>query len=76
MQVSEEIEGIVTKKLFQEFSRLETRSLGALSQLNHSFLNLQIRAQSGVVPGTSQNSNTEDQELKGDHSQQDPCPEV
>ena len=74
--MSEETEGIVTKELFQEFSRLEAPSLGALSKLNHSLLNPQIRAQSGAVPGTSHNSYTEDQEAKGDHSQKDPCPEV
>ena len=33
-QVSEEIEGKVTKKLSQEFSRTENRILGALSRLD------------------------------------------
>ena len=32
--VSEEIEGKVTKKLSQEFSRTESRTLGALSKLD------------------------------------------
>ena len=36
-QVSEEIEGKVTKKLSQEFSRTESRILGALSRLDDFF---------------------------------------
>ena len=36
-QVSEEIEGRVTKKLSQEFSRTESRILGALSRLDDFF---------------------------------------
>ena len=35
-QVSEEIEGRVTKKLSQEFSRTENRILGALSRLEQN----------------------------------------
>ena len=38
IQVSEEIEGRVTKKLSQEFSRTESRSLGALSKLDDFLL--------------------------------------
>ena len=33
-QVSAEIEGMVTEKLFQEFSRTESRVLGVLSKLD------------------------------------------
>ena len=36
-QVSEEIEGKVTKKLSKEFSWMESRILGALSQLDEFF---------------------------------------
>ena len=38
-QVSEKIEGRPTKKLSQEFSRTESRILGALSQLDDFLLN-------------------------------------
>ena len=38
-QVSEEIEGSVSKKLSQEFSRTESRVLGALSKLDEFLLN-------------------------------------
>ena len=37
-QVSEEIEGMVTKKLSQEFSRTEKRILGALARLDDSLM--------------------------------------
>ena len=42
-QVSEEIKGRVTKKLSQEFSRTESRILGALSKLDEFLLNPQVR---------------------------------
>ena len=38
-QVSDEIEGRVTKKLSQEFRRTESRILGVLSKLDEFFLN-------------------------------------
>ena len=40
-QVSEEIEGRVTKKLSQEFSRTEYRILGALSKLDEFLISLE-----------------------------------
>ena len=52
-QVLEEIEGRVTKKLSQEFSRTDLRFLGALSKLDDILLNTQVRTCSGTVPGTS-----------------------
>ena len=58
-QAVEEFEGKVTEKLFQDISRAETRSLGALSKLDEFFLNSQVRVQSGTVPGTSRNSDRE-----------------
>ena len=42
-QVSEEIEGRVTKKLFKEFNKTESRILGALSKLDEFLLNPQVR---------------------------------
>ena len=71
-QVSEEIEGRVTKKLSQEFSRTESPILGGLSKLDEFILNSQVRVQSGTVRGTSRNMNLENQEPTDDRSQNDP----
>ena len=75
-QVSEEIEGRVTKKLSQEFSRTESRIFGALSKLDEFLLNLQVRTCSVAVPGTSRNNNSENWEPTGDRCLDDPCPEL
>ena len=75
-QVSEEIEGRVTKKVSQEFSRTESRILGALSKLDEFLLNQQIRTHSETVPGTFRNTNVESQGTNEDDSQSDPHPEV
>ena len=75
-QVSEEIEGRVTKKLSQEFSRTKSRILGALSKLDDFLLNPQIRKPSGTVPGTFRNTNVENQGTIEDDSQSDPHPEA
>ena len=75
-QVSEEIEGRVTKKLSQEFSRTESRILGTLSKLDVFLLNQQIRTHSGTVPGTFRNTNVENQGTNEHESQSDPHPEV
>ena len=42
-EVSEEIEGRVTKKLSKEFNKTESRILGALSKLDEFLLNPQFR---------------------------------
>ena len=75
-QVSEEIEGRLTKKLSKEFSKTESRILGALSKLDELLLNPQVRTCSVAVPGTSRNSNSENWETTGDRSSDDPYPEV
>ena len=75
-QVSEEIEGRVTRKLSQEFSRIESRILCALSKLDEFLLNPQIRTHSGTVPGTFRNTNVKNQGTNEDDSQSDPHPEV
>ena len=75
-QLSEEIERRVPKKLSQEFSRTESRILGALSKLDEFLLNPQIRTFSGTVPGTFRNADVENQEPSGYRSQNDPHPEV
>ena len=75
-QVSKEIEGRVSKKLSKEFSRTESRILGALSKLDDFLLKPQVRTCSAGVPGTSRNSDSENREPTGDRSLDDPCPEV
>ena len=57
-QVSEEIEGRVTKKLSKEFNKTESRILGALSRLDEFLLNPQVRTCSVAVHGTSRNANS------------------
>ena len=75
-QVSEEIEGRVTKKLSKESSKTESRILGALSKLDEFLLNPQVRTCSVAVQGTSGNGNSENRETHGDRSSNDPYPEV
>ena len=75
-QVSEEIEGRVTKKLSQELSKTESRILCALSKLDDFLLNPQIKTHSGTVRGTIRNTNMENQGTNEDDSQSDPHPEV
>ena len=60
-QVSEVIEGRVTKMLCQEFSRTESRILGALSKLDEFLLNPKVRVRSRFVPETSRNPSRENQ---------------
>ena len=75
-QISEEIEGRVTKKLSNEFNRTESRILCALSKLDKFLLNPQVRICFVAVPGTSRNSNSANQQPNGDRSPNDPCPET
>ena len=75
-QVSEKIEGRVTTKLSQEYSRTESRILGALSKLDEFLLNQQITTHSGTVPRTFWNTNVENQGTNEDDSQSDPHPEA
>ena len=75
-QVSEEIEGRVTKKLSKEFNKTESRILGASSKLDEFLLNPQVRTCSAAAHGTSRDSNSENRETHGDRSSNDPYPEV
>ena len=75
-QVSEEIQGRVTKKLCKEFSKTESRILGALSKLDEFLLNPQVRTCSVAIPGTARNTNSENRETTEDRSSDDPHPEV
>ena len=73
-QVSEEIEGRVTKKLSKDFNKTESRILGALSKLDEFLLNPQARTCS-VVQGASRSANSANREIHGDRSSNDPYPE-
>ena len=75
-QISEDIEGRVTKWFSIEFSRTESRFLGVLSKLDELLLNPQVRICSVAVPGTSRNNDSENWEPTGDRSLGDPCPEA
>ena len=75
-QVSEEIEGRVTEKLSKEFSRTESRIMGALSNLVEFLLNPQVRTYSVAIPGTTRNGDPGNREPNGDPSPNDPSPEV
>ena len=75
-QVSEEIEGRVTKKLSQEFSRTENRILGALARLDDFLTNPLNQGHSGTTPETSRNVFSISQGTKEDDSQSKPYPEA
>ena len=74
-QVFEEIEGRVTKKLSQEFSRTQNRILGALARLDEFLMNPLIQSHSGTAPETSRNVFSTGQGTNEDNSQSDPHPE-
>ena len=75
-QVSEEIEGRVTKKLSQEFSRTENRILGALARLDDFLMNPLLQGHSGNTPETSGNASKTNQGTNEDDPQSDPHPEA
>ena len=75
-QVTGKIEGRATKKGSTEFSRTESRILGALFKLDEFILNPQVRTCSVAVPNTSRNNGSEIREPSGDRSLGDPCPEA
>ena len=75
-QVSEEVEGRVTKKLSQEFSRTENRILGALARLDDFLMNPLLQGHSGITPETSRNVFNINQGTSEDDSRSDPHPEA
>ena len=75
-QVSEEIEGRVTKKLSKDSSRTESRILGALSKLDEFLLNPQVRTCSLAVPGACTESSSEKRETTGHRPLDNPYPEA
>ena len=74
-QVSE-IEGRISKKLSQEFSRTESRILGALTKLDEFLSNQKIHTLFETVPEKFRNTNVENQGTNEDNSQSDPHPEA
>ena len=74
-QVSEEIEGRVTKKLSQEFSRTENRILGALARLD-DFLMKPLQGHSWTTLEASRNVFSINQGTNEDDSQSNPHPEA
>ena len=74
-QVSEEIEGKVTKRLSKEFSRTENRVLGALARLDDFLMNPLLPGDSGTTPEPSRNALNTSQGTNEDDSQNDPRPE-
>ena len=75
-QVFEKLEGRVTKKLSQEFSRTENRILGALARLDNFLMNPLIQGHSGTTPEMSRNAFSTNQGRNEDDSQSDPHPEA
>ena len=75
-QVSEEIEGRVTKKLSQEFSRTENRILGALARLDDFLMSPLFQGHSVTAPETSRNIFSINQGTNEDDSQSNPQPEA
>ena len=75
-QVSGEIEGRVTKKLSQEFSRKENRILGALARLDDFLMNPLFQGHSGTPPEASRNIFSINQGTNEDDSQSNPHPEA
>ena len=76
VQVSEEIEGRVSKRLSKEFSRTENRILGALARLDDFLMNPLLPGRSGTTPEPSRNALNTSQGTNEDDSQNDPHPEA
>ena len=75
-QVSEKIEGRVTKRLSKEFSRTENRILGALARLDEFLMNPLLPGGSGTTPEPTRNASGINQGTNEDDSQNDPHPEA
>ena len=75
-QVSEEIQGRVTKTLSKEFSRTENRILGALARLDDFLMNPLLQGHSGATPEPPRNALSTGQGTNEDDSQNDPHPEA
>ena len=73
-QVSDEIEGTVTKRLSKEFSRTKNRILGLLARLDDLLMNPLPQGHSGTTPEPSRNALNNNQGTNEDDSQNDPHP--
>ena len=74
--ISEEIEGRVTKKLSQEFSRTENCILGAIARVDDFLMNPLLQGHSGTTPETSGNALTTSQGTNESDSHIDSHPEA
>ena len=74
-EVSEEIEGRVTNKLSQEFSRTENHKLGALARLDDLLKNPLVQVPSGTASEASRNALGTNHGTNEDDSQSNPHPE-
>ena len=72
-RVSEEIEGRVTKRLSQEFSRTENR---IIARVDDFLIKPLIQGHSGITSETSRNALSTSQGTNEDDSQSDPHPEA
>ena len=70
-QVSEEIEGRVTKRLSKVFSRTENRILGALARLDDFIMNPLLQGHSRATPEASRNPLSTSQGTNEDNSHND-----
>ena len=75
-QDSDEIEGRVTKKLSQEFSRTDNRSLGALSHLDDILMYPLLQSHCGTPLETSRNAYGTNCGRNEDDSQSEPLPDA
>ena len=75
-QVSEEIEGRVTKRLSKEFSRTKDRILGALGRLDNFLMNPLLPGRSGTTPEPTRHASHNNQGTNEDGSQNDHHPEA
>ena len=75
-QVSDEIQGRVTKNLSQDMSRTKFRILEALPKLNEFLLNSHLATLSWTLPGSFQNIDLEKREPAGDYSESNLQPGV
>ena len=75
-QFSEEIEGMVTKRLSKGFSKTENRILGALARLDDFLMNPLLPGHSGTSPEPFQNALIISQGTNEDDSQNDLHPEA
>ena len=75
-QISEKIEGRVTKRLSKQISRTKNRILGALAQLDDFLMYPLLPGHSGTTPEPSRNALNTSQGTNEDDSQNDPLPEA